>query len=42
MDKDWEVARKNLERYVGKSYMIVKSVGDDGRKKETITTIKEV
>lgn len=42
MDKDWEVARKNLERYVGKSYKIVKSVGDDGRKKETVTTIKEV
>lgn len=41
MDKDWEVARKNLERYVGKSYTIIKSIGDDGRKKETVTTIKE-
>lgn len=41
MQKDWEYASANLQRYVGKSYMIEKDRDAEGKEIDTSTHIKQ-
>ena len=40
MQKDWEYASTNLQKYVGKSYVIEKDHDADGKEIDTSTHIK--
>lgn len=41
MQKDWEYAAKNLDQYVGISYIILKDRDDEGKEIDTSTHIKK-
>ena len=41
MQKDWEYAAKNLNRYVGMSYNILKDCDEQGKERENSTHILE-